>query len=258
MATQFEKKNYCAVALGLIVFALTIAGTVVNWYFHHDVYNRSTVSSAQFSSDSPGSVVDTTELNFTKVNYDLSGFTVESKLSSGVIDSTFNEYSGRSGSDVLDVFNTTQAFVIISLVLSFVISLLLTLFLFGQLRNKFIFTFGMTFTRVFVVVMVLLLVISLTIAFLVFLGITEAFENEVQSCTEGPCRKFVDSVKTDGLSDVDNSVTYTLIRTQSWGPSAGWYVNLAAVPISVFLLIFVVINMFPLPIDSETSSGEAL
>merc|ERR1712167_560145 len=245
MATTFEKRNYCATALALVVFGLTVAAAVVDWYAQADVYHRSTDSAASRSASNPDSLIDTSELNFTKVRYDLEGFTVESKTSAGTIDKDFFTYNSRTGSDVRNVFKTSQAFVIIALVIAFVLSVLLSLFFFDRIRNKFIFSFGMSVTRVFVAVLALLAAISTTIAFLVFLGVTQAFEEELTTCTEG-------------LKDTSEGVEYDLIRTQQWGPECVWYLTLAAIPTSVLLLAVVVLNKFPLPIDSEASSGEAL
>merc|ERR1712057_99620 len=225
MATTFEKRNYCATALALVVFGLTVAAAVVDWYAQADVYHRSTDSAASRSASDPDSLIDTSELNFTKVRYDLEGFTVESKTSAGTIDKDFFTYNSRTGSDV---------------------------------RNEFIFSFGMSVTRVFVAVLALLAAIATAIAFLVFLGVTQAFEEELVTCTEGPCRAFIDTIRTEGLKDISDNVEYDLIRTQQWGPEAGWYLTLAAIPTSVLLLAVVVLNKFPLPIDSEASSGEAL
>merc|ERR1712196_297093 len=195
MATTFEKRNYCATALALVVFGLTVAAAVVDWYAQADVYHRSTDSSAS----SPDSLIDTSELNFTKVRYDLEGFTVESKTSAGTIDKEFFTYNSRTGSDVRNVFKTSQAFVIIALVIAFVLSVLLSLFFFA---------FGMSVTRVFVAVLALLAAISTAIAFLVFLGVTQAFEEELVTCTEGPCRAFIDTIRTEGLKDTASGVEY--------------------------------------------------
>merc|ERR1712196_737973 len=199
MATTFEKRNYCATALALVVFGLTVAAAVVDWYAQADVYHRSTDSSASRSASNPDSLIDTSELNFTKVRYDLEGFTVESKTSAGTIDKEFFTYNSRTGSDVRNVFKTSQAFVIIALVIAFVLSVLLSLF---------IFAFGMSVTRVFVAVLALLAAISTAIAFLVFLGVTQAFEEELVTCTEGPCRAFIDTIRTEGLKDTASGVEY--------------------------------------------------
>merc|ERR1711959_573167 len=118
MATTFEKRNYCATALALVAYGLTVAAAVVDWYAQADVYHRSTDSAASRSASDPDSLIDTSELNFTKVRYDLEGFTVESKTSAGTIDKDFYTYNSRTGSDVRNVFKTSQAFVIIALVIA--------------------------------------------------------------------------------------------------------------------------------------------
>jgi hypothetical protein len=258
MVSQFEKRNYCAVGLALLVAGLTIGASIVNWYSQSDVLHRSTISSSQFSTNQPTSVTSTVELNYTKVFYDLAGYTIESKLSTGVIDTVFTEYTSRSGDGVKNVFETARAFVIISLVLAFVAAIILSIFFFDSIRNKVIFTFGMGITRIFLLAVPLILVLALAVGFLVFLGLPGAFEDDLGTCVEGPCRTFTDTIKTEGLEDTVDSTTYSLIRTQSWGPDAGWYLVLASIPSALVLLIVVVINNLPLPIDSEASSGEAL
>jgi hypothetical protein len=256
MVSSFEKRNYCALALALVVAGLTIAASLVSWYAQNDVYHRSTTSAADFSSNSPDSVISTTEFNYTKVVYDLSGYTITTKMSSGIVDSSFTAYANNT--DLKTLFDTSLVFVALSLVLSLLVAVIVIVFFFDSIRNKIIFTFGMTITRVFLVLLSLLLVACLIVGFLAFLGLPAAFENELGTCTEGPCRTFTDSIQTEGLTDTEGSTTYALIRSQSWGPEAGWYLTLAAIPFALFLSIVMVINKLPLPIDSEASSGEAL
>ena len=50
----------------------------------------------------------------------------------------------------------------------------------------------------------------------------------------------------------------TTDKLEEWVPQAGWYVVLSSIPVALVLLVVVFINKFPLPIDSEASSGEAL
>jgi len=124
-------------------------------------------------------------------------------------------------------------------------------FLLDPIRNKAIFALGMTLTRAILLVSGLLLVASVTIAFLGFLGISASFKRDQAGCNEGPCRAFSGAVTSQFDDGAVTSVT-------AWGPQAGWYIALAATPITLLITFLVAINRFPLPIDSEASSGEAL
>merc|ERR1712072_1427973 len=92
--------------------------------------------------------------------------------------------------------------------------------MFDPIRNKVIFALGMTVTRVLLIVLVLLTLLSVIIAFLGFLGITEAFKEDQDVCNEGPCRKFVDSVRSEFTSEVS---------LNEWGAGPAWYITLASI-----------------------------
>jgi len=243
MASTYQKKSICSIFLGLVVFGLMVAALSTNWYFWF-------VTWSERSSSTDVEVPTTTELNFTKVYYDLDGFRTNAKTSDAQLEtSSFQEYSRTGTPNTYSIVKLAQAFVVIALLLAFITSTILVVFLFDPIRNKVIFALGMTVTRVVLVLFVVLALISVVIAFLGFLGITEAFKEDQDSCSEGPCRKFIDEVQ----SEVGTSV-----QLNEWGAGAGWYITLASIPLTLLLLVVVVINKFPLPIDSEASSGEAL
>merc|ERR1712146_872462 len=125
-----------------------------------------------------------------------------------------------------------QAFVIIGVVLSALLTFTLSLCFFDGLRNKFLFWIGMGTLRIVVIV-------------------TAAFESDGgSSCNYGPCRKFMSpSSRTNAGANLD--------EVQEWGAREGWFLTLATIPISILLLIVVVLNKFPIPVDS-VGSGEAL
>jgi hypothetical protein len=153
--------------------------------------------------------------------------------------------------NIFSTFKLAQAFVLIALIFSFFLAVVLAVFLLDPIRNKAIFALGMTLTRAIMLVVGLLLVASVLIAFLGFLGISAAFKADQTGCTEGPCRAFAGSVN----SQYDNGA---VTSNTAWGPQAGWYIALASTPISLLVVALIAINRFPLPIDSEASSGEAL
>merc|ERR1712167_296312 len=93
-----------------------------------------------------------------------------------------------------------------------------------------------------------LLVVAEAIAFLGFLGITDAFDDDNSTCTIGPCQKFTSSVQTESGNETVDSVNSRITLTTSWGPEAGWYLVLASIPVSLFGLIVVVLNKFPIPV----------
>lgn len=251
--TTFGKRNLCALVLAITVFGLTIASASATWYFTSDTYTSVTQTSSSISPSATSG--KESELNYTRVYYDLSGARTEAKSGpTARPDSIFKGYEGKEGNRVIDVFRTAQAFTLIALITAFILGLFLFLFFFDRIRNKIIFAFGMTLTRVFVIVLCLLVTASVIVAFLSFLGLTQAFDRELSACAEGLCRKFADRIETVTYP----SASVTVTRVQAWGPHAGWYLDLAAIVVSLPLLIVVVMNKFPLPIDSEASSGEAL
>merc|ERR1711881_107686 len=84
-----------------------------------------------------------------------------------------------------------------------------------------------------------------------FLGITAAFESDNGStCNYGPCRKFMSPASR---STAGNNID----QGEQWGAQEGWFLTLATIPVSILLLIVVVLNKFPIPVDS-VGSGEAL
>merc|ERR1711991_231726 len=129
------------------------------------------------------------------------------------------------------IMQLCQAFVIIGVVLSALLTFTLSLCFFDGLRNKFLFW----------------ILVSSIIAFLGFLGIPAAFESDGgSSCNYGPCRKFMSpSSRTNAGANLD--------EVQEWGAREGWFLTLATIPISILLLIVVVLNKFPIPVDSVGS-----
>jgi hypothetical protein len=153
---------------------------------------------------------------------------------------------------VRSTFTVTKAFVLVALILSFSLAAVLAVCLLDPIRNKAIFTLGMTLTRAILLAVCLLLIASATISCLAFLAISNNFKKDQEiACTQGPCRAFSGAVSSHFD---DGSVTLAT----AWGPQAGWYISLASIPVSILITFIVTVNRFPLPIDSEASTGEAL
>jgi len=190
-----------------------------------------------------------TVVNYTKLRYDLEGMTTETKVNEQV-QNRFMAYDDTY-TQVETIMQLCQAFVIIGVVLSALLTFTLSLCFFDGLRNKFLFWIGMGTLRIVVIVTVFFILVSSIIAFLGFLGITAAFESDGgSSCNYGPCRKFMSpSSRTNAGANLD--------EVQEWGAREGWFLTLATIPISILLLIVVVLNKFPIPVDS-VGSGEAL
>jgi len=249
MASVYQKKNCAALTFALVVFGLMIACLTVPWFFWSNTF---TSKSANTISGSGTSNVATTTLNTTSVMYDLIG-TRTTTQNSGSIASveSYKLLQSSVNPNIFSTFKLAQAFVLIALIFSFFLAVVLAVFLLDPIRNKAIFALGMTLTRAIILVVGLLLVASVLIAFLGFLGISAAFKADQTGCTEGPCRAFAGSVN----SQFDNGA---VTSNTAWGPQAGWYIALASTPISLLVVALIAINRFPLPIDSEASSGEAL
>jgi hypothetical protein len=262
----YRSKNWASIVLAAAIFGASIASLVVQWYRETDTFTRSVSSTTAAASTSnvPSSGVSTFSLNTTTVAYTLEGIKTQvsvisdpTTLRQSIVES-YSTFDSNSGGYVKGYFKTSQAFVVIVLVVSFVLTVLLTLFQLDRVRNWFIFSIGMSFTRIAITLLAALVVLSSVIAFLSFLGLPQAFKDEIPNCVDGPCREFSNSIKLSDLLEVQGANTYSLVNTRTWGPVEGWFIVLGIIPVSVVLLALIVLNKFPLPIDSEASSGEAL
>jgi hypothetical protein len=243
---SFKTLNIISLLLALAIFGITVAAACVTWYQSADVSNRVT-SSAVVAQSNPKTVISSTTFL-----YSLQGITT--KLSTNnqkVQTNTFNLYV--DGSARFSIVKLSQAFTLIALIVSALLSIVIALNFFASFRDKLIFTIGATLLRKLMVVFGMLIVISVVIAFLAWTGITQAFANDIPNCITGPCLKFVDSESNSTLND-DGSIT---VRDISWGPTAGWYLVLACIPVSILFTIVVTLNKYPIPIDS-IGTGEAL
>ena len=248
MASVYQKKNCAALTFALVVFGLMIACLTVPWFYWSSTFTSKPSVAAGTGTTS---LVSTT-INSTTILYDLIGYRTMTQSSGSI--ASFEVYKNLESSTNPNIFSTfklSQAFVLIALILSFALAVTLAVFLLDPIRNKAIFALGMTLTRAILLVAGLLLVASVLIAFLGFLGISAAFKTDQNGCSEGPCRTFSGSV----LSQYDSGA---VVSATNWGPQAGWYIALASTPISLLVIFLIAVNRFPLPIDSEASSGEAL
>jgi hypothetical protein len=249
MASVYQKKNCAALTFALVVFGLMIACLTVPWFYWSNTF---TLKSTSARTGSGTTNVITTTLNSTTLMYDLIGTRTSTQSTGSVtVVESYKNLDSSVNPTIFSFFKLSQAFVLIALVLSFFLAVVLAMFLLDPIRNKAIFALGMTLTRAILLVACLLLVASVSISFLGFLGISAAFKKDQSGCNEGPCRTFSGVVNSQYDS---GSVT----SNTAWGPQAGWYIALASTPISLIVIAIVAANRFPLPIDSEASSGEAL
>jgi hypothetical protein len=253
--TPFGIRNLCATLLSLIVFGLMIASSAIVWYIQGETY-AGVVSTSADASIGP-LLASAVTFNYTRTYFDLEQYRMETRSNVGTIVNAFFSYSDRSSTRVYSVVKTSQAFILVALITSFILFLVLLSFFSDRLRNKILFVVGMNTERLMVILAALLILVSTAIAFLQFLGITTAFAAETPNCNFGYCRSFASIVKSQSVANVSGT-SYVVTLTQEWGPDAGWYIDLAAIPVSALLLVVIVLNKFPLPIDSEASSGEAL
>jgi hypothetical protein len=253
-ASSFKKLNCCAFITAIAIFALLVASASVDWYKYTETYQANSSDATQ--------LLTTTTLNYTRRYYDLQGLTNTMKSTTGTETSRFSDHNDDN-SNVWSIFKLCEAFVIIGLVLSGLLAFFLALCFADSVRNKLLFWAGMNVLRISLMVVGILVLISSTIAFLGFLGITDAFDEDIPNCTLGYCRKFIDSQKNEmgiqmvQVSGATAAANYAITATTSWGAEAGWYLVLATVPMAILLIILVVLNKFPIPIES-VGSGEAL
>jgi len=247
----YKKLNICTVFLLASVFAVLIAAVAVGWY-QYDVqytYTLTTQTATSFGSQL---------YNQTLTTFDMFGQTKSVKsFGSQTTVNTFNTYADLGVSGVKQQFYIELAFVLIALLTTGLLFVAHFLYFFDGFRNKVLFLVGVTTLRTLLVIALIIVIAAETVAFLAFLGISAKFNQDNSSCSVGPCKKFADSITTDLGSTTVNSNAATMNQVTSWGPTAGWYLVLATIPLSIFALVVVVLNRFPIPVDS-LGTGEAL
>lgn len=245
----------CAVVFAAIIVALMIAAAVAPWYKFEHNFDFKTTTTTTGSGSAPALTANNNQINSTKVFYDLNGLKTVISMQGTIRSSKFENYPLNSS--LRDITKTAQAFVLIALIGGFILMVILFTFFFDRIRNKLIFAIGMTLTRVIAVLFCALILLSVIIAFLVYIGVVKAFKDDAKDCVDGPCRKFVDSSSTERQGTA-NGQTGTITESLQWGPIDGWFITICTTLPAIVLLLVVVVNKFPLPIDSEASSGEAL
>jgi len=183
------------------------------------------------------------------------GVTRQVKPTGGVAQNTFTEHD--SSTSVWSTFKLMQAFVLIALIVAGILSIFLVICFACAIRNQLLFMLGMYVLRIALLAIAALILVSLVIAFLGFLGITQAFNDDNANCQVGYCKRFQDSTKEDLGTFTINGTPQDLTVQRSYGPVEGWFLVLACIPVAIVLTIIVVINKFPIPVDSVTI-GEAL
>merc|ERR550514_1156478 len=238
--TSFKKLNCCAALIAVAIFSLLIAASVVDWYEWDQTYQTSSTG-----------VSDSTTLNYTRMDWTVEGVTERIKATSDTEKVRFTEYSNDTSSDTWSIFKLVQAFTLIT---AGILGIFVVLTFVDSIRNKLLFVMGMTVLRILLVVSSIVILLSVSIAFLGFLGITDAFSADIPNCTFGFCKKFSDSTKDDVGTTTVSGATVGLTMNTSWGPTEGWYITLATIPLAVGLILITVINKFPIPVESFSAS----
>jgi hypothetical protein len=155
-------------------------------------------------------------------------------------------------SQVVAFFRLSFAFSIIALIIASILGLNLLLIFFSVIRNYYIKSCGMSTLRYLLGALALAILVSNIIALLGFLGVTQGFSDDLNqnSCSDGPCRIF------SGSSQAQFGAEISLYS--NWGPEAGWYVTIASIVVSIALCVSIATMRFPIPFDTDDSSGEAL
>jgi hypothetical protein len=245
---KFAQLNCLATLAALAIFAVCIAASVVDWYTYNEEWKvTSTTVTATGTTE--------TTINSTHINWSLEGVSRRIKPTGSIEVNTFTEHD--SASSVWSTFKLLQAFLLIALIVAGVLSLFLIVCFACAIRNQLLFVLGMNVLRVALLAIAALILISLIITFLGFLGITNAFSDDIVGCQFGYCRRFQDSTKEARGTFTSTAVTGDLFVQRNFGPVEGWFLTLACIPVAIILTTIVVINKFPIPVDSVTI-GEAL
>ena len=237
----YKKLNICTVALLATVFAVLIAAMAVDWYQFKVEYSYTRIASTDSSLSS-------SLYNYTQTTFDMYGQTVSTQAANTkIVRTTQSTYVQLGATNVNSQFKIQQAFVLIALLTAGLLFVAHTLYFFDGFRNKILFFVGITALRTLLIIALLVVIASEVIAFLAFLGLSDKIASDNANCLSGPCQKFSDTVTTQlGQQNIaigtEASVAVTLQYITRWGPTAGWYLVLATIPLSVLATIIVVIN----------------
>jgi len=248
---KFAQLNCLATLAALVIFAVCIAASIVDWYQYTEEFKSATTTT------SSGSVTGANDVTFnsTHIHWSFEGVTRQIKPTNGVETNTFTAHD--SSTAVWSTFKLMQAFVLISLIVAGILTVFLVVCFACAIRNQLLFMLGMNVLRVALLAIAALILVSLIIAFLGFLGITNSFSDDIAGCQLGYCRRFQDNTKEDVGPLTINGVASQVSVQRSFGPIEGWFLTLACIPVAIILTIIVVVNKFPIPVDSVTI-GEAL
>jgi hypothetical protein len=231
-----------------VIFAVCIAASIVDWYQYTEEFKSVTSTSAATGTTE-------TTVNSTHIHWSFEGVTRQIRPTNGVETNTFTAHDASSA--VWSTFKLMQAFVLIALIVAGILSIFLVVCFACAIRNQLLFMLGMNVLRVALLAIAALILVSLIIAFLGFLGITNSFSDDIAGCQLGYCRRFQDSTKESlGVLTINNVAADVTVQ-RSYGPVEGWFLTLACIPVAIILTIIVVVNKFPIPVDSVTI-GEAL
>jgi hypothetical protein len=270
--TQFNILNGVACICALAIFVLLIASLSTSWYY----YTREVSVQRTDSQTAPISI-------FSKQhdNYFLYGTAVKDNGTTGAAEgSEKSEDLSDIGDDINTIFQVCFAFVLIALIVAAILVLFLAACFVTAIRVSALFNLGLTKIRILNLVLGLLILVSLLIAFLTLLGLTSAFENSATECQTvkaegvviqapiGYCSRFSDRYDerhgiqtiTDFAGWQDAVAGETDVRAHvksstSWGPSAGWYLVLACLPLCVIMIVMNIMAKMPIPSDDGVVGG---
>jgi hypothetical protein len=259
MALKAENRykiHNCA-ALITVVFATTllIASSAAPWYRTVDQWSRD-------EADTDNAIA-----NCTTEWYDLTGIKtiVENATTYGTDANEVGRYETVSymkydaDDTIRHIFKTSQAFLLMALVLAILLLVLLFIFFFPSLRNKLMFLVSKdsdsSNAKTISIILAGLLVVFALIAFLVFLGVNPAFKKDGVKCVnDRQCSKFMDEV--DGVKVMDGDTA--MVHDVKWGPAEGWFMLIGAIIAGALALVLVLSNAMPLLLDSSESQGETM
>lgn len=271
----FNGRNFLAFFLTQVIVGLMFAAIFSDWYS----WTTNFTQKSSLDGSGIGSISSTTQLNYSNIFYNGTGYRITARTSAQVkakqeATSLYYNWGGENAgyakvcrvsrppqffilflilAQVVQYFRLSFAFSIIALIVASVLGLNLLLIFFSVVRNYYIKSCGMSSLRWIFGALALGILASNIIALLGFLGVTQGFKDDLNtlSCSDGPCRIF-SGAATSQFGEG------SLSQYTNWGPEAGWYVTIASIIVSVALCISIATLRFPIPFDTDDSSGEAL
>jgi hypothetical protein len=242
---KFVKLNCCAFLVSLAIFCCLVSALLVPWYKDERETNvDGTITGEWITFDA----------------YGYSNAAIKDNTEAAPAFTAWNEMDEDLKAP--KIFLASFAFAALATILVTVLALMLLVFFFTNLRVKCTYCCSDRGPQIITLLLGVLILLSVTVSALVFVGVTKAFKDDrgtsaytaianddAVGCIAGPCNSFFGSL--------DNQKAYTALGLDPadlpanaqfdwwWRPTAGWWLTLVCIPLSLIVLGVLATNNFP-------------